>query len=657
MTIQHMMFTQGMDINYQGEDVNIASISQQFSVLDHGDGVFSYPHPKTLLSAYKKGKLIIKKREESIVFQPLTKEEDKKKAEWMEAYLVELHQEANPKSLVTRQKITRRIAKRRGDNEENTPSSSTLYRWYNAWIENELDIVPLVIKPVQQRAKQFAEETIALAEAVIDEVYLKRNGPSVLSAFNEFTSRFHELNLEGKCISRSRFYEMIDGINKLDRVRARDGNDAARKFARASNGKYVLDFPLQRVEIDAVHLKVGLLDDVTGEFIGVPILYLAIDVFSRCIVGYSISYGQSPSETTEAVIELLKHCVAPKTKARKAVNEWPLTGAMFAIYGDAGGAFKSKEVTAFLAQIKCHHVTTETKSPWRKGFIESFNKTVRTQMCSTLPGYMRNNGSNTYEKSLEAMATLTLDDFINVLEQFILDHYHQNSHRGLDNDTPANVCEKALEDYCPRIVHDLSKLEIYGGADTSGVIQASKGIQRNNVFYMSNQLRDLYIDLAKSNKRKNPKVDFLYNPKDISKISVIDENKGTMFLVPCIDPRVSAGMSLRELKAMFSGKKCTEKNLSFIGNTVVSEAIKVKAATEKEKADAAREAKKIKQAAEALKASEAKNQTNATSGLDLSPNKHIKDGASRLGQNHTTKKVETKVHQHAPTTVTKPVVG
>ena len=554
-----------------------------------------------------------------------------------------MHQHANPHSLKTRQKVKKIINKRHGYTGKNVPSESTLRRWYVSWIENEMEIYQ-VIKPAKKtRAKRHSNAVIELAESAIDKYFLIPQGLNKRQTYFKYKEEYEALKCEdkidGKIISESRFYEMLNELNQLDVVYARYGKDEARKFARFSEGMYVLDFPLQRVEIDAVHLKVGLLDDETGEFLGTAIVYLAIDVFTRCIVGYSVSVGNSPSEISDAVIELIKHCVTPKTKSAFTENHWPLTGIPFSFVGDAGKAFKCRVVTHLMAQLKCRHITTETKCPWKKGVVEALNKGVRSGYASNLPGYTRNNDEDKTDKTIEEIATLTLGEFIATLEIFILDHYHQNPHKGLFNDTPANVCEEALKNCSPRVVADLKKLEMFAGVELEGVIQGGQGIQRNNLYYGSRQLNDLRLELTTLGNKKNPKVPFLHDKSDVSKICVIDENTGVVFDVPCHDPRVTPGMSLAEFNHQYrSGIKATKTKVFTKSNWVVSEAEKRKREEimlkKKQKATLAKQKRENKK-------KQASEQVEQTSDITEIATEHVNAESNRHARNHTGKMKKT----------------
>jgi len=574
------LIQKGMKLNLHGEQVTVMAAGTDFTVLNHENGTKSYPHPMKLVNAYKQGLMTFIVEEKAVLAnKQLTDEKDKLKARLIEPMLWSLHERANKHSKETLMSVIKNAKLPEGF----SISPSTLRRHYITFVENDMDIFPVIKKPKKTRAKRHLPEMIELAEKAIDIFFLVPSGLSKRQCYFKFLDLVEEecllkdspIERDTKVVSESRFYEMINELNEVDVVYARKGKDAARAFARHSQGKYLLDFPLQRVEIDAIHLGIGIRDE-DGNYIGTAIVYLAICCFTRCIVGYSISLGTSVAETAEGVLELLKHCVTYKSKTPLAENDWPLTGVPFSLVGDAGKAFNCREVKHFLAQIKCNYITTETKRPWRKGFIESFNRTLRTKFARLLPGYTRNNDEDNSDKSIEEIATLTMGDFINVLECFILDHYHQDSHRGLFGNTPANECEEALKECSPRLIPDLSKIDLVGGFEHEGVIQGCQGVQKNRLYYQSKQLNDLRLQLHKAGDKGNPKVQYIYSTRDISKITVISEVTGELISVPCLDPRVEPGMSLAEFRKLTGQNKIKSGNSKVFTreNFVITEALR-----------------------------------------------------------------------------------
>ena len=548
-----LLLNKGMHIDWAGRNALIRTMEPDYTVLDFEGGQKQMIDTSLISQAYSEGNLTITVPDLPVVFQPLRTQDHIDLAEEILLYLLPLDEEETPRSRKTIKRVIEIVKAGLSDKKKlEAPSDSKVYRWYDLWIENHRNVVPLVIKkPEKERAKQFAPETLDLVEEVIYSEYLHHNGSNKLQVFREFVKRFKQGGFPGKCVSQSRFYEMLASLDPIEVALAREGKDKARRLARTCKTHFIADFPLQRVEIDAVHLKVGLLDDETGTYIGSPIIYLAIDVYTRCIVGYSISYGTKGSEISAAVMDCLKDCMLPK-----AHLGLPLSGKPLSFVCDAGGAFRSKMIISFLANMGCHHHTTETATPWKKPFIERFNRTLREQFAKKIPGYMgRRMDGKSYDYTMQQLATLNVSTFKEYLEEYICDIYHHNPHKGLQGHTPFQEAKECAKRCRPEVVADMNQFNLYRGIEKEPTIQGHAGVQIDKIFYQSDELKRLYLNLKGNTVTKNPKVSVLFDENDISQITVLDDDKMEIFAVPCIDPIATPGMHKTVYKSLRASKQ------------------------------------------------------------------------------------------------------
>lgn len=554
-----LVLNKGMHIDWAGRNALIRTMEPDYTVLDFEGGQKQMIDTSLISQAYSEGSLTITVPDLPVVFQPLRTQEHIDLAEEILAYVTPLDEEDKPCSRPVILRVIKEVAAKLKLKPEDIPSDSKVYRWYKSWVKHNRNVVPLVVKkPEKERAKQFAPETIDLAEEVMYSEYLRQNGSSGLQTHKELVKRFTQGGFPGKCISQSRFYEMLAALDPIEVALAREGRDKARRLARTCKTHFVADYPLQRVEIDAVHLKVGLLDDETGTYIGSPIIYLAIDVYTRCIVGYSISYGSKGGEVSAAVMACLKDCMLPK-----AHLGMPLSGKPLSFVCDAGAAFRSKMIVSFLANMGCHHHTTETATPWKKPFIERFNRTLREQFAKKIPGYMgRRMDGKTYDYTMEQLTTLNVSTFKEYLEEYIRDIYHHNPHKGLQGHTPFQEATECAKRCRPEVVADMNQFNLYRGIELEPTIQGHVGVQIDKIFYHSDELKRLYLNLKGNTNTKNPKVTVLFDENDISQITVLDDDKMEIFAVPCIDSIATPGMHKTVYKSLRASKQ-TEGHKSF----------------------------------------------------------------------------------------------
>jgi len=546
----------GMRINWNGQSYLIRAFEPDFAVLENSKGQKCTFEPKVIFEDYAAGKLKLELKSAPVVYQPLTSQVHIEQAELMNSYLNALDNELNPRSRKVIKKVINKVAKDNNYSAEQVPSDSKLYRWYNSWIENNRSVIPLIVKAKKKRKSQIDQRVFALADQVIWDEYMQLNGVSRAQVLRIYQKRHRETYPDLREISQSRFYELFDELNPVEVTIAREGRDAARKFKRTNLNVFVAEYMGERYETDAVHFNIGIYDATTGNYIGTPIVYISIDVFTRYVTGYSISYSPATgkkkknSESAADVIALLKNMATPKAHGEHLKNTWEYLGLPSYIVCDAGPAFRAKPVISLLAAMKCEHHTTETASPWKKPFVERFNRTLRDHFAKKLPGYMgRRVEDKQFDETLVKMAKLTADEFKESLEKFIVDVYHQNSHRGLDGLSPAQAVSHAQKRTFPALVPNMNTLDVLGGVEFKGTIQTYSGIQKNSLHYQSTELRSLYNRLSTYETKGNPKVTYLYDINDISKIAVIDPDTMEAFSVPCTHPHIECGLSLYEYKA------------------------------------------------------------------------------------------------------------
>lgn len=177
----------------------------------------------------------------------------------------------------------------------------------------------------------------------------------------------------------------------------------------------------------------------------------------------------------------------------------------------------------------------------------------------------RNRGE-VLESTIQELAVLTKDEFIAEFERYILDHYHENSHRGLGNRSPLEVWEKYQHLGMPISPDAYEKIKAYAGIDKELILR-TKGIEINNLVYCSKALRKHYHNLVASNSlgKRNPKVTVLVNNDDVSKIGVLDDFTNEIIPVPCTTPTIAEGTSLQEYQATRKTRKAGNSK-SFISN-------------------------------------------------------------------------------------------
>ena len=220
--------------------------------------------------------------------------------------------------------------------------TATLYRWLNRF--KSMGVVSALI-PQQRGWKAGKGRISGLAERVIqeviDDVYLTPQRPTDQTVVLEVKRRCHERGLKAPSATavRSRLAKIPERI----RMRKRGYREKARNQFQATPGRFPnADYPLAYVQIDHTPVDIILVDDDLRLPAGRPWITVAIDVFSRMVTGYYLSYDP-PSTTSVAMC--MAHSILPKDDwltLHGVDADWPVYGIPSTVHVDNGADFRSE---------------------------------------------------------------------------------------------------------------------------------------------------------------------------------------------------------------------------------------------------------------------------------------------------------------------------
>ncbi|UMY17116.1 Mu transposase C-terminal domain-containing protein [Methylobacterium organophilum] len=256
------------------------------------------------------------------------------------------------------------------------------------------------------------------------------------------------------------FRNEINACDRFEVYAGRHGLSAAQKrWAVVADGPDVVR-PLQRVTMDewqvslmTLAIEAGLWEAMSPKLraqVGRERRHLcaALCETTRCFVGLRIA----PTASSENAIATYRMVVSDKGAYADQVgtlSSWDMVGTPVQVVTDGGPSFIS---TAFRSAV----ITTGSTPtvalgdlPGMRGRVERAFRTIRTQLCARFDGHTFENVVALGDYDPTSGATITADEFCQVLVRYVVDIYHNTPHAGLGGETPANAWRRVTAMYRP----------------------------------------------------------------------------------------------------------------------------------------------------------------------------------------------------------------
>jgi len=371
------------------------------------------------------------------------------------------------------------------------------------------------------KARVPPEIEIIIAD-VLNTLYLTRQRRSRAVVTREIRKRCLAAGL------RPPSYNTIDSrIALLDPVlvtRKRQGGTAARELRSAAGEPPESLGPLEVVQIDHTKMDVIVVDETVRQPIGRPSLTLAIDTFTRCIVGMLVTL-EAPSATSVGLC--LAHIVTDKSawleRLGLDIGLWPMHGKPKKIHLDNAPEFHSEALKRGCEQHGIERDYRPKKQPHFGGIIE---RVIGTAMAKVheLPGTTFSNPQERGTYKSEARASLTVAE----LEKWLvlaIGTYHGSIHSSLF-ETPAAVWTRSTQTW-----------EVGQIADKQAFLVDFLPVVRRRVTRVGFVIDHVsyYADSLKSwiaQRDRLQKFIIRCDPRDLSRIWVLAPENNLYFEVP-----------------------------------------------------------------------------------------------------------------------------
>ncbi len=427
---------------------------------------------------------------------------------------------------------------------------ATMYTWLRNY-ETAGRLTALM--PCERRDKgalKLSPEVEAVIQAAIEDVYLTSQRKSITKVCEAVRHRC--LNAELEAPHPNTVRNRIALLSESFQTKRRHGNKAAEQAFSPNDGEFPgADWPLSIIQIDHTKLDIILVDDIHRRPIGRPWITLAIDVFSRMVAGFYVSFDPPGAMATGLC---MAHAILPKEAwlAKHEIDvEWPLWGIPKGLHLDNAKEFRGKMLERACGQYGIDISWRPVARPHFGGHIERLLGTV-LQEIHTLPGTTFSNPKQRGEYDSDAKATLTLSEFENWLATYVAKVYHQREHSSLGM-TPIDKFREGVFGTAqrpgvglPARITEPDRLRLDFMPFQERTIQ-DYGVVIEDVHYYHDVLRR-WIG-AKDPKATKYKRKFLFrcDPRDISTIWFYDPELLTYFAIPYRDTS-HAAISIWELR-------------------------------------------------------------------------------------------------------------
>jgi putative transposase len=204
-------------------------------------------------------------------------------------------------------------------------SRSQVYRLVARFRRHPVTASLVVPKPGPKKgARLLRGEVEQRIEEAIDAVFKTRERPTLAKLRRDIRTDCNAAGL--KPPSRKAIQARVSARSLRELVKARKGAEAARQaFAPVRPGLRP-SFPLEIVQIDHTKVDIQLVDDLSRAVVGRPWLTLALDVFSRSVAGFYLSFD-APSAAGVAMAVSQAVLAKPDWLSERGLDfAWPMQG-------------------------------------------------------------------------------------------------------------------------------------------------------------------------------------------------------------------------------------------------------------------------------------------------------------------------------------------
>jgi putative transposase len=326
-------------------------------------------------------------------------------------------------------------------------------------------------------------------------------------------------------------YRRVKAIPLYDILVAQNGKHYADKSFRTSFPGEKTNRPLARVDGDETKTDIFIIDEIKHLWLGRAYITVLYEAYCHAISGFYMGFEP---HSVLAYTRAIRHSILPKTYIAQEYpvinNRWDIHGQAELYNLDNAMAVHSKDFEKIAADLNTIILFDPRESPWFKGLVERFFKTLNTELLHTLPGTTFSHLAEIdgdYDPQKCAVVPYGL--LMLMFHKFIVDIHLQKPNRGI-SDTPALRWANFVHELPPPLPPSAGDLDIILGRRLNKKIW-HYGIEIDRLFYQSDELGRLLKRLARK-RIEHPLVDVSAPPGDMGYIYVFDPEARSHIRVP-----------------------------------------------------------------------------------------------------------------------------
>lgn len=437
-----------------------------------------------------------------------------------------------------------RIGRTMGD--QKIPKPSTVQRWWHQFEANGGYSYSLLNANSSKRSpNQFSQDSEDFIQAQIDQCYAIRTRPGVASAYRGYLQALKventRLEKSGKPLlekaSERTFHLRIQKRPQFELMVDRYGRAHAEAHFRMVQGHLPAQYPLDVVEVDHSPLDLYVLDDENFLPLGRPWITVMKDRYSGVILGFSFSFRKTG---IESIFACLKHSIMPHDDIHERwpdiQNPWPAFGVGHYYVFDRGTDFTSIELQTAINSLGAHYEYCAVHSPWLKGSIERFFKTLNETLFETLPGKTFSNLKDRGDYDPAKDAVIRVSTLVYLIHKWICDH-HNIFPDVRKQAVPIDLWNEGIGIAPPPYPNSMEELSIILGERNTGTL-SQEGIRYKWITYANETLSNIMDEVGKGTK-----VDFIVNRENLGFIHVKNPTTGNYEEIPSTRPEYACGLT------------------------------------------------------------------------------------------------------------------